>query len=197
MGLRTDAPNISVPDAFPVVPSSRRSVLSDEERKLSGALMRVNHVGEVCAQALYEAQALVTRSPDLKKQFLEAAKEERRHLEWTRQRLAELEARPSALNPLWFSGSFVLGLAAGLAGDKYSLGFVAETEKQVEQHLAGHLNHLPLADEASRAIVEKMRQEEATHGQQALAAGGVPLPFWVRLAMRLSAKLMTSTARFI
>ena len=176
---------------------SERSLLTDEERKLSAGLMRVNHVGEVCAQALYEAQALSSNSPALKMQFQAAAQEERRHLEWTSQRLVELGARPSLLNPLWFGGAFALGLVAGYAGDQYSLGFVAETEKQVERHLRGHLESLPLADTVSRDIVERMRQDEAAHEEQAIAAGAVPLPRLVQWAMRLSSRVMTRTARII
>ncbi len=168
--------------------------LDEAQRRLSGALMRVNHVGEVCAQALYSAQALSTRDPALRRQFEHAAREETDHLAWTQDRLRELNARPSLLNPLWYAGSFAIGLIAGRAGDAVSLGFVDETERQVEQHLDSHLQRLPAGDTASRAIVEQMKDDEARHGAQARAAGATPLPAPVRWAMRLASKVMTSTA---
>jgi ubiquinone biosynthesis monooxygenase Coq7 len=168
--------------------------LDAAQRRLSGALMRVNHVGEVCAQALYNAQALTTRDPALRRQFEHAAREETDHLAWTQDRLRELNARPSLLNPLWYAGSFAIGLLAGRAGDAISLGFVDETERQVEQHLDSHLQRLPIDDTASRAIVSQMKQDEARHGAEARAAGAAPLPAPVRWAMRLASKVMTSTA---
>ncbi len=168
--------------------------LDGPQRRLSGALMRVNHVGEVCAQALYSAQALSTRDPALRLQFQLAAREETDHLAWTQERLRELNARPSLLNPLWYAGSFAIGWVAGRAGDAVSLGFVDETERQVEQHLDRHLQRLPAGDAASRAIVEKMKDDEARHGAQARAAGAAPLPAPVRWAMRLASKVMTGTA---
>jgi ubiquinone biosynthesis monooxygenase Coq7 len=168
--------------------------LDAAQRRLSGALMRVNHVGEVCAQALYNAQALTTRDPALRRQFEHAAREETDHLAWTQDRLRELNARPSLLNPLWYAGSFAIGLLAGRAGDAVSLGFVDETERQVEQHLDSHLQRLPTDDTASRAIVSQMKQDEARHGAEARAAGAAPLPAPVRWAMRLASKVMTSTA---
>ncbi|KQW40079.1 2-polyprenyl-3-methyl-6-methoxy-1,4-benzoquinone monooxygenase [Rhizobacter sp. Root404] len=168
--------------------------LDAAQRRLSGALMRVNHVGEVCAQALYNAQALTTRDPALRRQFEHAAREETDHLAWTQDRLRELNARPSLLNPLWYAGSFAIGLLAGRAGDAISLGFVDETERQVEQHLDSHLQRLPIDDTASRAIVAQMKQDEARHGAEARAAGAAPLPAPVRWAMRLASKVMTSTA---
>jgi ubiquinone biosynthesis monooxygenase Coq7 len=168
--------------------------LSDAERRLSGALMRVNHVGEVCAQALYSAQALSTRNPALRRGFEQAASEEADHLAWTRQRLRELGAHPSLLNPLWYAGAFGIGLIAGRAGDAVSLGFMAETERQVEQHLAGHLTKLPEHDSASRAIVRQMKDDEAAHAAAAQRSGGIPLPAPVRWAMRAAAKVMTTTA---
>ena len=171
--------------------------LSADERSLSGALMRVNHVGEVCAQALYQAQALTARTPQLRDQMLAAAREETDHLAWTEQRLRELGDRPSLLNPLWFAGAFALGLAAGRAGDGWSLGFVVETERQVEDHLAGHLSRLPERDSLSRAIVAQMKDDEAAHGQAAQKAGAAALPLPFRLAMRLAAKVMTVTAHRI
>jgi len=171
--------------------------LSPAEKRLSGALMRVNHVGEVCAQALYQAQALASGNPDLQAQLAHAAREEVDHLAWTEQRLADLGDRASLLNPLWYGGAFVIGLAAGRLGDRVSLGFVVETERQVEQHLESHLQRLPATDLASRAIVERMRADEAAHGAAARAAGGIELPAPVRGAMRLAAKVMTTTAHYV
>jgi len=179
-------------------PLARESAgLSVAERRLSGALMRVNHVGEVCAQGLYQAQALTARTPALRRQMLAAAQEETDHLAWTEARLRELDARPSLLNPLWYGGAFALGLLAGRAGDGWSLGFVVETERQVEQHLAGHLTRLPEADAASRAIVAQMKADEAAHGLAAQQSGATPLPAPMRWAMRFAAKLMTMTAHRI
>jgi ubiquinone biosynthesis monooxygenase Coq7 len=159
--------------------------------------MRVNHVGEVCAQALYQAQALTARTAELREQMRQAAQEELDHLVWTQQRLTQLQGRPSLLNPLWYAGAFAIGLAAGRAGDAVSLGFVVETERQVEEHLAGHLDRLPVEDTASRAIVEQMREDEARHGMQARAAGAANLPAPVQLVMRAAAKVMTTTAHII
>lgn len=158
--------------------------------------MRVNHVGEICAQALYNAQLVATRNPALRESFRQAAREETDHLAWTQQRLRELDARPSLLNPLWYAGAFGIGLVAGRIGDGTSLGFVVETEAQVEQHLASHLDRLPAADTASRAIVEQMKIDEAQHGAQAQQAGAVELPAPVRWAMRAAAKVMTTTAHY-
>ena len=168
--------------------------LGAAEKRLSGALMRVNHVGEVCAQALYQAQALSTRDPVLKKQFERAAREETDHLAWTQARLGELGARTSLLNPLWYAGAFAIGWLAGRAGDAVSLGFVVETERQVEQHLQSHLDRLPAADAASRAIVHQMKADEAGHAAAAQAAGAAALPAPVRWAMRAAARVMTSAA---
>ncbi len=166
----------------------------EADRRLSAALMRVNHVGEVCAQALYQAQALTARSPELRQQMLAAAREETDHLAWTQQRLKELNDRPSLLNPLWYAGAFTLGLVAGRLGDAASLGFVVETERQVEAHLASHLDRLPAEDGASRAIVEQMKADEARHADEALAAGAAPMPEPVKWAMRAAAKVMTTVA---
>jgi 3-demethoxyubiquinol 3-hydroxylase len=168
--------------------------LSEDERALAGALMRVNHVGEVCAQALYDAQALTSRDPALAARFEAAGQEETDHLAWTAERLQELGARPSLLNPLWYAGAFGLGLLAGRLGDRQNLAFVVETERQVEQHLAGHLERLPLADSASRAIVEQMRRDEARHADEAEQAGAARLPLPARWLMRAGAKLMTTVA---
>jgi len=169
--------------------------LSDAERAESGALMRVNHVGEVCAQALYAAQALATRNPHLREQFVHARAEETDHLAWTEARLADLGARPSWLNPLWYAGSFAIGFAAGkLGGDGMSLGFVVETERQVGAHLGEHLERLPAADLASRAVVAQMQADEAQHAAEAQKAGAVALPRPLREAMRVAAKVMTTVA---
>jgi ubiquinone biosynthesis monooxygenase Coq7 len=171
--------------------------LEEDQRRLSGALMRVNHVGEVCAQALYTAQALATRDASLRRHFELAAREETDHLAWTQQRLRELGAHTSLLNPLWYAGAFGIGLLAGRLGDAVSLGFVVETERQVEDHLEHHLQRLPDADVASRAIVQVMKDDEARHGAQAQAAGAATLPPPVRWAMRLAARVMTGTAHHI
>lgn len=179
------------------VPAEDATGLDPAERRLSGALMRVNHVGEVCAQALYSAQALSTRDPALRLQLDHAAREETDHLAWTRRRLEELGDRPSLLNPVWFAGAFALGLLAGRAGDATSLGFVVETERQVEHHLDTHLERLPAADTASRAIVAQMKDDEARHGAAAQSAGAATLPAAVRWAMRAASKVMTTTAHRI
>ena len=188
----------ATPSAEPAtVGEAPAAALDADERRLSGALMRVNHVGEVCAQALYQAQALATRDPALREQMDHAAREEVDHLAWTQERLAELGDRPSLLNPLWYGGAFLIGLAAGRLGDRVSLGFVVETERQVEQHLAGHLERLPPGDVASRAIVAQMQADEAAHAVAALQAGGIELPAPVRAAMRAAAKVMTTTAHYL
>jgi 3-demethoxyubiquinol 3-hydroxylase len=168
--------------------------LSAEEKKHAAGLMRVNHVGEVCAQALYQSQKLHAKSDDLKNKLEHAAIEEEDHLAWCERRLEELDSRPSLLNPVWYAGSFVLGSIAGLAGDKISLGFVAETEKQVEHHLDDHLKELPSNDHRSRAIVAQMRADEIAHGQMAIQEGGVELPSAVQKVMKTMAKVMTVTA---
>ena len=170
-------------------------VLSDAEKRESAALMRVNHVGEVCAQALYTAQALATRDPALRQHFLAACAEETDHLAWTEERLRELGDRTSWLNPLWYAGAFGIGFLAGkLGGDKVSLGFVVETEKQVEAHLQSHMSKLPSNDSASRAIVSHMKADEIRHAQEAQHAGASALPEPVKHAMRLAAKVMTTVA---
>ncbi|RAS21740.1 2-polyprenyl-3-methyl-6-methoxy-1,4-benzoquinone monooxygenase [Paraburkholderia bryophila] len=171
--------------------------LSPAERAHAAGLMRVNHVGEVCAQALYQAQKLATRSPSLRAVFMHAAIEEEDHLAWTAKRLEALDSRPSLLNPVWYTGALAIGLAAGRLGDRVSLGFMAETERQVEQHLDSHLDQLPAADHESRAIVEQMRVDEAEHGKAAMDAGGIELPLPVRALMRAVSKVMTRTAYYI
>jgi ubiquinone biosynthesis monooxygenase Coq7 len=177
--------------------AAESTVLSKADQQLAGALMRVNHVGEVCAQALYAAQALSTQSPALRQQFMDASQEEGDHLAWTRQRLDELGARPSLLNPLWYAGAFGLGLLAGRLGDKVSLGFVVETERQVEAHLAEHMERLPLGDHESRAIVSQMKSDEARHAQEASASGAIDLPAPVKTLMGAAAKVMTTVAHRI
>jgi 3-demethoxyubiquinol 3-hydroxylase len=171
--------------------------LTEPQRRHAGSLMRVNHVGEVCAQALYTAQALATGDPQLRLHFEQAAREETDHLAWTLERLDALGSRPSLLNPLWYAGAFGLGLLAGRFGDRVSLGFVVETERQVEAHLDSHLEHLPAGDHASRAIVAQMKLDESQHAAAALHAGGVPLPQPVKGMMRAAAKVMTTTAHYI
>jgi ubiquinone biosynthesis monooxygenase Coq7 len=172
--------------------------LTDAEKRLSGALMRVNHVGEVCAQALYTGQSLTSKDPVLRRQLDAAGREETDHLAWTAQRLAELGDRPSYLTPVWYAGAFAIGFAAGkLGGDRVSLGFVVETERQVEAHLASHMDLLPANDQASRAIVQQMKSDEAAHARMAEKAGAADLPLPVRGLMKLSAKVMTMVAHRI
>lgn len=177
---------------------TRPDELDDEaQRRLSAALMRVNHVGEVCAQALYTAQALGTRDAGLRAHLHEAAREEGDHLAWTRQRIEQLGGRTSLLNPVWYAGAFALGLAASRLGDARSLGFVIETERQVERHLDEHLERLPEGDHASRAIVAQMREDEIRHGREAADAGGVEPPAPVRWLMHLAGRVMTRTAQHV
>lgn len=181
------------------VPGSRlpEADLSEAEKRHAAGLMRVNHAGEVCAQALYQGQALTARTSSARTALLEAAREETEHLAWCATRLAELGSRVSYLNPLWYGASLAVGVVAGALGDRWNLGFLAETERQVEAHLSSHLDRLPAPDAKSRAIVEQMRIDEARHATTALAHGGAPLPWPVRLAMRLSAKVMTTTAYWL
>lgn len=171
--------------------------LNAQERQHSAGLMRVNHVGEVCAQALYEAQSRFARNPATQVQLRHAGEEELDHLAWTSTRLRELGARPSLLNPVWYAGAYVLGAVAARLGDARSLGFVVETERQVEAHLNGHLSQLPVADQRSRAIVAQMRDDEAAHGASARALGASEVPAPVRAAMRGMATLMTTTAYYL
>ena len=173
------------------------AALSPDERRLSGALMRVNHVGEVCAQALYAAQALTARTPELRAQMVAARGEETDLLAWLERRLDELGDRTSLLNPLWYAGAFAIGLVAGRAGDRISLGFVVETERQVEAHLAGHLDRLPTGDADSRAVVAQMQADEASHAAAALAAGGLAMPAPVRWLMRSAALALAGTAKLL
>ncbi|MBX3663272.1 MAG: 2-polyprenyl-3-methyl-6-methoxy-1,4-benzoquinone monooxygenase [Burkholderiales bacterium] len=168
--------------------------MSPPQRALAAALMRVNHTGEVCAQALYQGQALTARDSGARAALEEAAREETEHLAWTEQRIAELGGRKSLLNPLFYAGSFAIGAAAGALGDRWNLGFLAETERQVVKHLEGHLARLPVQDRKSRAIVEQMREDEARHATTALRHGGAELPGPVKAAMQASSKLMTGGA---
>ncbi len=171
--------------------------LTDAEKHLSCALMRVNHVGEVCAQALYQGQGLTARNEAVQQTLMQAAREETEHLAWTERRIAELGGRKSLLNPLWYGGSFAIGVMSGLLGDKWNLGFLAETERQVGAHLTGHLERLPNQDKKSRAIVTQMKIDEASHATMALSYGGAELPFPVKLTMKLGSKVMTQTAYWV
>ena len=170
------------------------AVLQPVERAHAAALMRVNHVGEVCAQALYQGQSVTARDPSAREKLQSAAREEEDHLAWSASRIRELGGRPSLLNPLWYAGSLAMGLAAGAMGDKWNLAFLAETERQVEEHLAGHLDALPASDHRTRALVEAMRADEARHRDTAVALGAADFPEPVKRAMRLAAKVMTTVA---
>lgn len=181
----------SSPCSDPTVPSG------NSDRRMASGLMRVNHTGEICAQALYSGQALVARDAQVRYALQSAAAEERDHLAWCRGRLAELDSRPSLLDPLWYAGSFAWGVASGLAGDRWSLGFLVETEAQVERHLEGHLDRLPAQDHCSRAIVAQMRDDEHRHGESGRALGAAQLPHVVKLAMRAASRVMTRTAYWV
>ena len=171
--------------------------LGDDERAQAAALMRVNHVGEVCAQALYQGQALAAQSPQNRRALAQAAREEQDHLAWSADRIEELGGRLSLLNPLWYGGAFALGAAAGALGDRWSLAFLAETERQVEAHLSGHLERLSPADRRTRAVIEAMRADEANHRRTAIGLGATELPGAAKRAMRIMAKLMTTVAHRI
>jgi ubiquinone biosynthesis monooxygenase Coq7 len=200
LALRTLSRSARAARAMPLpaaVSEASGEMLTPAQRHLSGALMRVNHVGEVCAQALYAAQALTARTPALRAQMVAAGREETDHLAWTERRLQDLGARTSVLNPLWYVGAFTIGLAAGRAGDRISLGFVVETERQVEAHLASHLERLPDQDLASRAVVAQMKDDEARHAEAAMQAGAARMPMPVRWLMRAAAGVMTRTAQLL
>jgi len=182
---------------LPSPPGQSGPVLPESGRRVSAALMRVNHAGEIAAQALYHGQAFAARSRDIRELMLAAAREESDHLAWCETRLGELHSRPSLLNPLWYAGSFAIGALAAVSGNRTSLGFVVETEKQVERHLDEHLERLPEQDGRSRAILQQMRADEIAHGRRARSAGAVDLPVPVRMLMRHTARLMTRTAYFI
>ncbi len=175
-------PGNDIPDA----------VMDDAERRHAAALMRVNHVGEICAQALYQGQAMMSRDDSIRQTLRHASEEETEHLAWTEQRIAELGGRKSLLNPLWYGGALAIGLTAGRFGERWNLGFLAETERQVENHLSGHLESLPGADHKSRAIVSQMKADEAEHAATARRLGAQELPAPVKEVMRLAAKLMTT-----
>lgn len=168
--------------------------LEDEARVHAAALMRVNHVGEVCAQALYQGQGLTARHPAARQALEQAAREEQDHLAWSAERIRELGGRPSLLNPLWYAGAFAIGAVAGALGDKWNLAFLAETESQVEEHLSGHLEALPQDDRRTRAVVEAMRADEARHRASAVELGAAELPGPVKRAMRLASRVMTTVA---
>jgi len=191
--LRTLAGNVAATRPVPGADLPEAD-LAPETRRHAAALMRVNHTGEVCAQALYAAQALVARDDAIKASFAAAAREEEEHLAWTQARLAALGDRVSLANPLWYAGSFAIGIVAGLAGDRASLGFVAETERQVEEHLTVHMDRLPEADRKSRAVVDQMRDDEIRHGAMAVEAGALPLPYPVKRLMRAAADVMRAVA---
>jgi ubiquinone biosynthesis monooxygenase Coq7 len=171
--------------------------MSEAERRHAAGLMRINHSGEVCAQALYQGQALTARNPEAAKALIEASEEETEHLAWCERRLEELGSRKSLLNPLWYAGSFGLGVLAGALGDKWNLGFLAETERQVEGHLNTHLDWLPAQDAKSRAIVEQMKADEIKHADTAIAHGGAELPPPVKQAMQLTSKILTKTVYWV
>ena len=170
--------------------------LSTFEKAQSARLMRVNHSGEVCAQALYRSQALTARSDDLKKRMVQAAREENDHLRWCEDRIETLGGKKSLLNPIWYAGSFALGAVAGLIGDRWNLGFLAETERQVEKHLEGHLDRLPASDARSRAVVRQMKEDELSHATSALQAGAAELPDPIKSWMRLTSRVMTKTSHW-
>jgi len=190
--LRTLSGSASAARASPA-----REAKAGGDPHVSAGLMRVNHTGEICAQALYSGQALFARDDRVRAALEGAAAEERDHLAWCRGRLKELNAQPSALDPLWYAGSFALGVVSGIAGDRWSMGFLAETEAQVERHLEGHLDRLPADDARSRAIVTQMRDDEARHGSMGRALGAAELPLPVKAAMRMASRVMTRTAYYV
>ena len=173
------------------------AMLSNDEQEVSARLMRVNHTGEICAQALYRSQALTARTESVKNNMIQAAREENDHLIWCEDRIRALGGRKSLLNPLWYLGAFSIGSIAGLIGDRWNLGFLAETELQVEKHLEGHLEHLPKADSRSRAVVRQMKEDEASHATIALRAGAAELPDFVKQLMQVASRVMTAIAHRI
>ncbi|NND83405.1 MAG: 2-polyprenyl-3-methyl-6-methoxy-1,4-benzoquinone monooxygenase [Gammaproteobacteria bacterium] len=197
-GLRSTFAKPAAKRPSPALAGMDDPVAADEHlREQSVALMRVNHVGEVCAQALYQGQALTSRSPEVRARMQEAADEEIDHLNWCYQRIEELDGRTSLFNPLWYLGSFALGVGAGIAGDKWSLGFLAETEKQVVEHLETHLERLPESDKVSRAVVGQMAEDEARHAEMAIDNGAAELPRPVKDLMRATARFMTTISEKI
>jgi len=196
-GLRTLlAPGVAA-RPVPISADAAPSVLSKAEQVESARLMRVNHTGEVCAQALYQGQALVARQANIRKALEAAAAEERDHLAWCEHRLDALGASVSLLNPAWYAGSFALGVVSGLAGDKWSMAFLVETEHQVERHLESHLERLPRGDAESRAIVEVMREDEVRHGQSGVKHGAAEMPEGIKRAMRVVSRLMTGSSYWV
>ncbi len=191
-GLRTVLAEAQSVRPFPDRDKTEHT-LTPEEKRHAAALMRINHSGEVCAQALYNGQALTARNPATEAALREASQEETEHLAWCEKRIHELGSHKSLLNPLWYAGSFALGALAGALGDKWNLGFLAETENQVGKHIENHLQRLPANDEKSRAVLEQMKIDEARHANTALEHGGAPLPLPVKLAMQLTSKIMTHT----
>lgn len=171
--------------------------MSAEEKRLSASLMRINHCGEICAQALYQGQAMTAKNRDIARSLEQASWEETEHLSWTENRIRELGGRKSLLNPIWYTSSLALGAGVGLIGDKWNLGFLAETERQVERHLAGHLEKLPEHDQKSRAIVEQMKQDEIGHAAMAVSLGATELPLPAKVLMKLSAKVMTGVTYWV
>lgn len=171
--------------------------LSVAERRRAARLMRVNHTGEVCAQALYQGQSLTARDAGIRHTMQQAAAEEIDHLAWCEQRLQSLDSRPSYLNPIWYIGSLAIGLAAGIAGDRWSLGFLAETERQVTEHLTSHLQQLPVTDTESRQVVGQMKLDEQQHAQMAITSGAAELPLPIKMGMKLASKLMTTISSHI
>ena len=171
--------------------------MDDKIRDHTARLMRINHTGEVCAQALYQGQALTAKLPEVRKNMERAAAEENDHLDWCETRIKELGSHTSFMNPLLYAGSFAIGAAAGIAGDKWSLGFVGETERQVEGHLDGHLQQIPESDQKTRAILEQMKQDEMQHGETAMQAGGADLPEPIKAAMKMTSKIMTGTVYYL
>lgn len=192
--IRTLLGNYATSDRQNPATATTETELTNRERKHAAGLMRVNHCGEICAQALYQGQALTARTPEIRTSMHEAAIEEFDHLAWCKTRLEELDSRPSYLNPLWYMGSLTLGILAGIAGDKWNLGFLAETERQVVKHLDSHLEHLPGQDRKSRTIVEQMREDELKHATSAVAAGAAELPWPIKKLMTALSKVMTTVA---
>lgn len=195
--MRTLVPGSSTAERRSPAADVSEAELSDSERKLAAGLMRINHTGEVCAQALYQGQALTAKLPDVRETMEQSAREEVDHLAWCETRLQELDSRPSLLNPAFYAMSFGLGAAAGLVGDRWSLGFVGETEKQVCEHLEDHLQRLPEHDHKSRVVLAQMVVDEKKHGDSAMAAGGAELPLPVRTGMKAMASVMKTLTRRI
>jgi ubiquinone biosynthesis monooxygenase Coq7 len=196
-GLRTAFGPAPKPDRANPSKDIPEAELSRGERDLAGRFMRINHAGEICAQGLYQGQALTARLPKVRAKMEEAAQEENDHIAWTADRIRDLGGHTSYLNPFWYAGSFALGAAAGLAGDRWSLGFVAETEKQVVEHLNSHLKRLAPNDQRSRAILEQMREDEGKHATTAITAGAATFPRPVKKLMQLTSKLFTTTTYWI